>query len=334
MSDGPQIGVTLYSFTEPYHSGEYTFEELVAKVGDLGLGPGLEIVGFQSIRGFPTVSDAFATRFRRLVEDAGLVPSALGANIDIGRRAGRPMSHEETVETLELQIRAAAKLGFKVMRVQFGAAPDALEAVLPLAEASDVKLGMEIHAPHTVDHPTIIALRERFDRLGSPYLGFIPDFGASAEALPAGLLALWRGLPGANPEVVEMTVAAWERAHRGESDPFEERRVLIEAAADLDSGPGRDFVVLAMTLFGHQAPAAWDEIMHQVVHVHAKFYEIDGAGDEPSIRYEELMRRFRDGGFDGFLSSEWEGSLFDRESDPFDIVRRQQQMMGRHLGAA
>lgn len=331
MSAGPQIGVTLYSFTEPYHAGEYTFEELIRRVGELGLGPGVEIVGFQSIRSFPAVSDSFASRFRGLLDEAGLVPSALGANIDVCRRRDRRMSDEETVEVLEAQIRAAKKLGFRVMRVQFGAAPDALEAALPLAEASDVKLGMEIHAPHSVDHPTILALRERFDRLGSPYLGFIPDFGASMESIPPGLLAHWRGLDAARPDVIEATTEAWGRAHRGESDPFEERRRLIEEATELGDGPGRDLAALTMNLFGHQSPAAWDEIMHQVVHVHAKFYEIGADGTEPSIRYADLMDRFRRGGFDGFLSSEWEGNLFSPNVDPFDIVGRQQQMMRRYL---
>lgn len=332
MSTGPQIGVTLYSFTEQYHSGEYTFEELIRKVGDRGLGTGLEIVGFQSIRGYPEVSDSFALRFKRLLDEAGLVPSALGANIDAGRRRDRRMTHEETVETLSAQIRAAEKLGFRVMRVQYGAAPDALEAVLPLAEGADVKLGMEIHAPHTVDHPTMVALRERIERLGSPYLGFIPDFGASMDAIPPGHLAHWRELS-STTDLIDSTVAGWERAHRGESDPFDERRAAIERAAEMGSGPAANLALLTMTLFGHQPAAKWAEIMHQVVHVHAKFYEIDDAGNEPSIDYGELMRTFRDGGYEGYLSSEWEGSSFDRAADPFDLVERQQRLMRRHLEA-
>ena len=50
---GPQLGVTLFSFTRAYRDYRYTFEELIRKAGRLGFGPGLEIVGFQSIRGYP-----------------------------------------------------------------------------------------------------------------------------------------------------------------------------------------------------------------------------------------------------------------------------------------
>ncbi|HEY2200485.1 MAG TPA: hypothetical protein VGH56_01250, partial [Solirubrobacteraceae bacterium] len=126
MTTGPRIGVTLYSFTEKYHARQYTFEELIHKSAALGIGPGLEIVGFQSIRRYPVVTDSFALRFRRLLDEAGLEPSALGANIDTARRRDRLMTDDETIETLEVQIRAAAKLGFPVLRVQFGASGDAL----------------------------------------------------------------------------------------------------------------------------------------------------------------------------------------------------------------
>ena len=334
MSTGPKLGVTLFSFTPLYRARLYTFEELIRKCGALGLGPGLEIVGFQSIRGYPSVSDRFATRFRRLLDDAGLAPSALGANIDSGRRADRLMTHEETVETLELQIRAAAKLGFPVLRVQFGADGDALESVVALAERCDVKLGMEVHSPHAIEHPTMLALRARFEKVGSPYLGFVPDFGASMHAIPTGLIARWREDPKAADELLELTLVAWERAHRGESSAFEERRRLMQAAAELDAGPGRYYAFLALTLFGHQAPEAWSEIMPQVVHVHGKFYDIDADGNEPSMAYDTLMRVFAEGGYEGYISSEWEGSIWDEQSDAFDVVRRHQELMRRHLAAA
>jgi hypothetical protein len=331
MSNGPKIGVTLFSFTDLYFAHRYTFEELIRKCGSLELGPGLEIVGFQSIRGFPDVSDRFASRFRHLLDEAGLEPSALGANIDAARRGDRMMTHDETVETLEAQIRAAAKLGFRVLRVQFGADADALEGALPLAESSDVRLGMEVHSPHSIEHPTMLKLRERFESLGSPYLGFIPDFGSSMDAIPSALIERWREDSDASNELLELTQSAWARVHRGEASAFEERRNVLQAAAELDGQANHFYAFLTMTLFGHQAPEAWGEIMHQVVHVHGKFYDLDADGNEPSMSYDTLMRVFADGGYDGYISSEWEGSVWDQESDAFDVVRRHQALMRRHL---
>ena len=50
---GFKLSTTLFALTNEWLSREYTFESLVDKTVELGLGPGLEIVGFQSVRGYP-----------------------------------------------------------------------------------------------------------------------------------------------------------------------------------------------------------------------------------------------------------------------------------------
>lgn len=327
---GPQLGVTLFSFTRAYRDYRYTFEELIGKSGRLGLGPGLEIVGFQSIRGYPTVTDSFALRFRRLLDENGFVPSALSGNIDAGRRPDRLMTHDETVEVIEAQIAAAKKLGYPVLKVQFGAGPDALEAALPAAEAADVKLAVEIHAPHHVHHPTIVALRERFEKLDSGRLGFVPDMGATMNAIPRGFIRNWRAQPDAPPEIVDLTIAAWQRVHDG-GDAFAERRQLLAAAEEMGAHSSVRFAWSALTLYGTNRPEDWAEIMPLVFHVHGKFYELDDDGTEPSISYDRLIPLFREGGYTGTISSEWEGAVFNPDADPFELVRRHQELLRRYL---
>lgn len=327
----PQLGITLYSLTLEYRAGKYTFEELLRKAGDLAVGPPVELVGFQSIRGYPTISDDFALRFRRLLDETGLRPSCLGANVDTARRRDRHMTDEETVDYLNVQIEAARKLGFPVMRIQFGARPDALRIVAPIAERAGVKLGMEIHAPHSVDHPTVLALRELYDEIDSPYLGFIPDFGASARAIPAGAIAQQRRL-GTPADEVELVITAWNGVRAGEVSPFVARRDLMH---ELESrGAGSDalqFAWTALTLWGTQPPEQWAEIMPRVVHVHGKFFDIDENGDEPSVDYATLMRVFVENGYSGTISSEWEGSGWADDPDGFRMVAAHQRLLRRHL---
>ena len=64
----PIQGVTLYSFTRAFHGREYDLEGLIRKVAAEGYGPGLEIIGFSSFRGFP--------RDRRLASRAGSATSS------------------------------------------------------------------------------------------------------------------------------------------------------------------------------------------------------------------------------------------------------------------
>src|SRR5260370_14755183 len=136
---GLRLGTTLFSLTNEFLSRKFTLEQLVAEVARRGLGPGLEIVGFQSIRGFPHVSDEFADRFRQLLQRHGLEASCLGINADIALRRGTRMTTEESVAYHEAQITAAAKLGFPGARYQFAAGPEVVRRLVPLAQRVGVQ---------------------------------------------------------------------------------------------------------------------------------------------------------------------------------------------------
>lgn len=163
------------------------------------------------------------------------------------------MTDVETVDYLEAQLRVAQKLGFHTMRLQFGARPSALRLIAPAAEQARVKLEMEIHAPHSVDHPKVIALRELFDEIDSAYLGFIPDFGASMRAIPAGAVAQQRDL-GMPEALIARIVGVWEQVRRGESEPFAARRALMGALEAERAHPNAlQFAWRALKLWGTQA---------------------------------------------------------------------------------
>jgi hypothetical protein len=76
--------------------------------------------------------------------------------------------------------------------------------------------------------------------------------------------------------------------------------------------------------------------MPLILHVHAKFYDIDESGDEPAIDYPAIVREFVNGGYAGFFSSEWEGHAFADldEADPVDLVRKQHDLIRRSITAA
>jgi hypothetical protein len=331
----PKLGVTLYSFTPYFHARQYTFEDLVRIVGERNLGPGLEVVGFQSIKGFPRLPDGFARRFRQLVDESGLELSALGANADAGVHHDRLLSDDELEQYMLAQLEAAHTLGFPTVRVQYSVTPDLMERLLPHAERMGLTLGMEVHSPHNVHHPVMLALLDRFEKLGSPHLGFIPDWGASLTRVPPSMIATYReqGLP---DELLEGFEELWDQFHQGpliasDEDQAVQFRALHELAGRLGAGELASHLGNAVALFGHQKPEDWKEIMPWVVHVHGKFYDIDSEGNEPSAPHEILLRDLVEAGYDRYISTEWEAWHWNTTDDPFDMVAKQHALSERVL---
>jgi sugar phosphate isomerase/epimerase len=327
----PRLGVTLYSFTPDFHAGRYTFEDLVVEAAQRGLGPGLEVIGFQSFRGFPHMSPEVETRFLRLVDEHGWELSCLDGNVDVAVRADRLLDEDELVAYMEAQLEAAARLGFPVLRVQNQATPAVMERLLPSAERLGVKLGMEIHAPETVRSPWVLALRELYARLDSPYVGFIPDFGASTLGISPSVFETFRA-KGVSEELLQAIATRWEELGGRDFEAHEEIGNFIGLAHSMGAGDHAvNLAVFAVGIHGHQDAAAWAEILPDVVHVHGKFFDIGDDGREPVVPVEELIDVLVAGGYDGYISSEYEGWHWNTRADAFEMVARQQALCRRAL---
>ena len=306
---GLRLGSTLFSFTTEYHSRQYSLDQLLEQVAKRGVGPGVEIVGFSSIRDFPRISDEFAAHFRNLIAKLGLEPSCLSINADVFLRPAQPMTVEESLAYHVAQVETAAKLGFPVARYQFLAGTEVIRKLLPIAERLNVKLGLEIHAPHKVDSPEVMEYREMYAKENSPFLGFIPDFGASSTAISPAYLRFVRklGMP-------EGLIAIVQEVWQAPDDPANPRgkHELLDAKAKL-AGFGNENLTechMAIGLFSRQDPRRWLEIMPQIVHIHGKFHDIDENGEVPGIPYDVLLPLFVEAGYNGYMSSEWEGHFF------------------------
>jgi hypothetical protein len=323
---GMQLGSTLFAFTNEWHAREYNLELLIAKIAQRGLGPGLEVIGFQSFRDFPRVSDDTAARFRDLVAEHGLTPSCFGLNADVALRRGRMMSVDEQVEYHIPQLESAARLGFPAVRLQFTAPAEVAIRLLPLAEKYGIKMGPEIHAPLSPDSPLVQAWREAYAKANSPLLGFIPDFGCCARALPPSYLDNLReqGMP---EDLLQLAIEVWHLPQ----DAGWKRGEFARRVAPLRADPA---IVSALSvIFNIVSPnraEVWREMVPQVIHIHGKFYDFDAEGNESAIPYDEILPVFQQGGYTGFMSSEWEGHLYSR-ADAFDMVERHQALCRRIL---
>jgi hypothetical protein len=84
-------------------------------------------------------------------------------------------------------------------------------------------------------------------------------------------------------------------------------------------------------------PNALLQHIPRIFHIHAKFYEMLDDYTEYSIPYEQIIPVLIKGGYDGYLSSEYEGNRHIQDIydvDSVEQVSRQQEMFKRLLGEA
>jgi len=331
-SDDPfRLGLTLYSASAEFRAGWYDFDGLLDRVAELGIGPGIEIVASQVLPTYPVASDEFVATWREAFDRHGFDASSFGANLDMGRRRDRDMTPDEEFEFSELLFQGAKKLGFPLVRIQ-SAKPELLRRLLPVAESLDLQLAYEIHAPMGPNAPEIMKVREVYADLDSPLLGFVADFSSTMHSMSPTLLRAVRRA-GLDEEAVERLQQIWAT-----DAPMRERQQeFIGYLQDRGFDPGRlgAFAHLAFNMHGHVDPREWADIMPQITHVHAKFYDIDENGQEPAIDYPQLVRVFVEGGYRGYWSSEWEGHAFAElgEVDPLLLVRKQHDLIRASMRA-
>jgi sugar phosphate isomerase/epimerase len=322
-----KLSTSLFSYAYEWNSGKYSFEDLLAETRKRDCGSGIEMVGFQSLRGFPNISNETVNEVKQLLDKYEFEPVCLDANIDVGIRRHQKMSFDETVEYIKPQILAAQKLGFPILRVQTTAPAEVYQKLVPFAEKANVIMGVELHTPYSVDHPSVVKMLEIFTKMDTHVLGFIPDMGTSMRAIPDALLSSFKS-SGVTDEMISITKEIWYK-DIATPQKFGE---LVEKLNPLGATPpqiGR--LNMAFSMNGRQPIEMWKEIIPKTVHLHGKFYGFDENGNEPSIDYAKVITVFNEGGYNGYISSEYEGSAFTDEFDAFEMVEKQHQLFKKIL---
>ena len=324
---GPQIGVTLYSFTNEWLTRQFDLPGLLAEVARRKLGPNIEIIGFQNFKEFPDVSDDFAARFKDMMAETGLNPLSCAINSDRFLKPGQqPIDDAALVEYHKRQLRSARKMGFSLVRYQFALPVHLLPDIAPYAEDLGIRMGVEVHAPMWAGHPAVIAYREMYDRLQSPALGWIPDFGGTATRIPASMLDAARKA-GANEQLIALLQDIWPEPGMSHEKAGKLREIaLAQGHAPLHI----QAACLAFFILSNNDPLSWAELVDRTIHIHGKFYGVSEDLVEEAIPYDVILPLFRDGGFTGTIVSEWEGHAYDTR-DAFLQVERHQAMCRKIL---
>jgi sugar phosphate isomerase/epimerase len=292
-----------------------SFEDMMQKAALLG--GGVEIVGPSHHRGFPEVTPEFERTFKSSLERNGLTPTCYGSYADPFMLPDRNLTPDEIFEYTVPQLKGAAKLGFPVVRLQYFASV-AAERLIPLAEKLNLKMGYELHTPLTIESPLTQELLAQIRGLGSDRLGVIPDCGIFARSISQHHLNQGRksGVPEA---IIQKALELWGQ------------KVTVYTAIEVVKPFGADertlnWIEAIWGSFGFSEPSALAEIKDYIIHVHGKFYSIVN-GDEPDLRYEEVVKTLLDINYTSWMSSEFEGGM----ADSFEIVQAHQKMVKGYI---
>ena len=318
-------GVSLYSYQYETFLRTMNLDDCIAHAASLGA-KGIEVVSEQSFTGFPNVSQEQVDGWFASLERHGAYAQCHDMFLDIKLYKDRKLSFDEMVASLQRDLRFAKRLGCRNVRVIVNTSPEVVVACVPLAEELDVRMGIEVHSPFHFDHPWILRYTELTRATGSDHVGYVPDMGMYLKSYPPVFRERFLR-NGATPKIVEFI----EQAYAARVLPdyvIMDVRKLGGTAVDIQMAES-----LRHNIWSN--PRRMLEFMPWIFNIHAKFYEIDDSGREPSIPYDEIVAVLLEGGYDGHLSSEYEGQRHIEDAfevDGREQVRRQQEMFKRLLG--
>ncbi len=303
-----ELGATLFCYGTEYARYEFDFEECVKQAALAGA-TGYEIVGTQMIPSYPNVSDEFLGQVNALKAKYGIGPVSYGANNDKGMRHDRNLTDDEMLADAIIDLKAANKLGCKVMRVQYMMSPEAFERLAPYAELFDVKCGIEIHNPETPSSPVMQKYLEVIKRTGSKYLGFVPDFG-------------FLSVQPNRPQWIKALKAGVKEEHLEAAAKFRREGMSQDEAAGklMEMGASPAIMPAVAGMFGFvqfhdesDLPALLDElkdILPYSFECHCKFHYLDEKFHEASIPYNKIIPVLQESDFEGYLVCEYEDELY------------------------
>lgn len=340
--------VSLYSYQDEYYDGVLDLEGCLRETAAAGA-VGVELLPEQMIRQFPDpiYTEEFRGMWKGWLERYALKPSCYDAFLENRIYDNRMLSLGEQAEMMRRDLRCASLLGFPVIRTLVSTPIPVIEESLAYAEEVGVKIGLEVHAPFSLNSTWAEGYLERFDKSGSKYryFGFIPDMGIFCRRIPDVAEEKWRRA-GASDEAVRLINDAYRgRVEKGfvkieysldlgnanrkyrAANGFEE---LTEKLKAMQAGPADFGYLNASYTYSWSDPQDLCDNISRISHVHAKCYNVHEDLRETAVAIPEVVRALKKAGYDGYLSTEYEGGESLRDALPVDgigQVRRHQEAL-------
>ncbi len=343
--------VSLYSYQDEFYLGKLDLEGCLRETAKTGA-TGVELLAEQMIRKFPLPieTQTFRDQWFDWMKKYNLTPSCYDAFLENHIYDNRTLTLKEQVNMMNRDLRLASLLGFPVLRTLVSTPMDVIEGSLPYAEEVGVKIGLEVHAPFSLNSGWADGYMEMIKRTGTKHFGFVPDMGIFCKNIPDVVRDKARR-HGAKEECIKIVDDAYaQRVAKGFTKikydlnlgkANMEYRMANGMAEMMDAvkaaGGGPADLEYAGTSFTYSWSEPQDIIdnIDYIFHTHAKFYNVSEDLVETAVALPEVIEAYKKAGYTGFLSSEYEGGEHlraDMEVDSIEQVRRHQAAMAKCIG--
>ena len=297
--------VSLYSLQDEYLNKRMSLEDIFRFLAENGV-EGIEFLPDQMMHHSPHPSEATLQEWDRLVETYHLKPVVADVFLNTNLYKNRELTKRECVELLIDEIKLADRLGIRLIRLVSMVPAFVIEPLLPYAEKYNVTIALEIHAGLGFDVKKTQDFIAEMKRVNSPYVGLVIDTGLFCRRLPR-VVSNYGIHFGTNPEIVDYINQLFEEGK-------DARKVLLP-----DGNFNDDLKKLLKSeqdhMFAHFADgyenepySILDEYLPYIKHFHFKLFEMTENGTEYSIDYRGILQYLHEKGYDGYVSTEYEGN--------------------------
>ncbi len=349
MSYEIKRSISLYSYQDEYYDGVLDLEGCLRETSKTGA-TGVELLAEQMIKRFPLPieDEEFRAHWFEMLKKYGLEPSCYDAFLENRIYANRTLSVGEQVNMMNRDIRLASMLGFPVLRTLVSTPMDVIEGSLEYAEKMNVKIGLEVHAPFSLNSGWADGYLEMINRTGTKYFGFIPDMGIFCKRIP-DVLRDKAVRMGAKEECLKIVDDAYaQRVEKGfvkikydldlgkanmEYRMSNGMKEMMDAVEKAGGGPADNMYASSSFTYSWSDPQDIIDNIDYIFHTHAKFYNVHEDYQECAVAIPEVVEAFKKAGYHGYLSSEYEGGehLRDVGVDSIEQVRRHQEALRRAI---
>lgn len=324
--------VTLFGFGFGYIRGEYTFDDIIKKVKNLGA-DGFEIVSPQMVSGHPNPSEEWISYFKDTCSKYEITPVCYSIYVDNGKHKGHFLTEAERISATINEMEYAKKMGFSIVRSQDALLPSTMKKLLPYAEELDLHLAIELHGPYAPSTPIFQEYAALFEETKSPHLGVVMDYSAFAAGAPVTVLDAF-------PDDVCHKPVLQKILHLFNTTeiPIED---LIKMIYD-DGGDDVDILIAKNKIFTGLEPGGkmgtvhyrtkpdfdgFRNLLKYSKYMHGKYWHVDDNLKCAEIDYPSFLKIMKEENYQGFIASEYEGMRFSPRYDEADQIKRHIQMI-------